>query len=278
MSTPLHLRIRQRIGSALLLAALGAVWIMPTSAVAAGAIAQGFTTSDNTVTGSVIDLKSDSENVAELATSARADQLLGVVGNKSLIELGGGSKQIQVVTSGLTTVLVSDINGSVKTGDKITASPLAGIGMKATQSTTVVGIAQANLDASTATNRTVTALDGKSTDVHIGSIPLQVNVTFYSAKEDKLSPLVPSFLQTLSNSIAGHNVAALRVFIGFFALLAGFLTISVILYAAIHSDIISIGRNPLAQGALRRGLFQVVLTALGILLLTVMVTYIVLSA
>jgi len=213
----------------------------------------------------------------ELAAGVIVDKQVQVALGTRLV-LGGGSKQIQVVTSGLTTVLVSDINGSVKTGDKITASPLAGIGMKATQSTTVVGIAQANLDASTATNRTVTALDGKSTDVHIGSIPLQVNVTFYSAKEDKLSPLVPSFLQTLSNSIAGHNVAALRVFIGFFALLAGFLTISVILYAAIHSDIISIGRNPLAQGALRRGLFQVVLTALGILLLTVMVTYIVLSA
>jgi hypothetical protein len=261
----------------LLLAA--ALWLGSGVALAAGAISQGFsTTESDVVAGSVVDLKSGAQNAAELASSDRNDQLLGIVGNESLIELGGGAKQVQVVTSGLTAALVSDINGDIKTGDKITASPIGGIGMKATQSTTVVGTAQADLDSTGSSSRTIIDKSGESITIHIGSIPVQVNVTYYVASQDKLSPLVPSFMQALSNSIAGHNVPALRVLGSFMALILGFLTATVMLYSAVRSGLISIGRNPMAQSALRKGLLQVVITAFGILLLTLLVIYILLAA
>jgi hypothetical protein len=254
------------------------IWLGSGIAAAAGAISQGFTTSEsNSVVGSVMDLKSGEQNVAELASSERVDQLLGVVGNNSLVELGGGNKQIQVVTSGLTPAIVSDINGAIKTGDKITASPIGGVGMKATQSTTVVGTAQADLSSANTTEKTVQDKTGKSVTVLIGTIPVQVNVTYYVATQDKLSPLVPSFMQSLSNSIAGHNVPALRVLIGFLALVFGFITVGVMLYSAVRSGLIAIGRNPMAQSALRKGLLQVVITAVGILLLTVLVIYVILA-
>lgn len=251
--------------------------LVSSTALAVGAISQGFTTSDSVVTGSVVDLRSDSQNVVELANSSRADRLVGVVGNKSLVELGD-TRQVQVVTSGLAQVLVSDINGTIKTGDRITASPISGIGMKATQSTTIVGAAQASMsNSSGSSQQKVTDKAGKNHTVTVASVPVQINVTYYVSSNDHLSPLVPAFLQSLGDSIAGHNVSALRVVIGFLALLLGFLTVSVILYAAVRSGLIAIGRNPLAQGALRKGLIEVVLTAVGILLLTVMVIYIILA-
>ena len=247
-------------------------------ALATGAISQGFSTDDTTVTGSLMDLQSKAQGVVELANSDRANQLIGVVGNKSLIELGD-SKQIQVVTSGLAVALVSDINGSITTGDRITASPISGIGMKATKSTVVVGTAQAAMSASTDSKKQqITDKKGASHTVTVATIPIQVNVTYFVANDDRLSPLVPSFLQSLGDAIAGQNVSALRVALGFLALLLGFVLVIFILYAAIRSGIVAIGRNPLAQGAVRRGLLEVVLTAAGVLVLTIMVIYVILAA
>ena len=60
--------------------------------------------------------------------------MLGVVINQdsSLLSLSTGKgSEAQVATSGTVPVLVSDINGAVKRGDHITASPIAGVGMRA---------------------------------------------------------------------------------------------------------------------------------------------------
>jgi len=45
------------------------------------------------------------------------------------------------------------------------------------------------------------------------------------------------------------------------------------LYAAIRNQIISIGRNPLAQAELRKGLVDVIVAAIGVLIITVVVVY-----
>jgi len=236
----------------LLPVALAIAWFLPVSAAASGAISQGFTTSDTAIPGTLMSLKSGSQNVAELAGTGNVTQLLGVTGDKPLIELGSGAQQVQVVVSGVTGAFVSDINGGVKTGDKITASPIAGIGMKAKTSTQIVGTAQSNLGDSQATERTVKDSTGKSQKVKIALIALQVNVTYYAVPQDKLGSVVPGFLLNFGSAIAGKDVSALRVLIGFFALLIGFAIVAIMLQSAIRSGIISIGRNPLAQTALRR--------------------------
>ena len=113
---------------------------------AAGAVAQAFATNDTSlVAGTLVTLKSDSANVVEKSTVGSTTQLLGVAANNSLVSLGEGKNQVQVVVSGLTPVLVSNINGNVKVGDKITASPIEGVGMKAMLSSEIIGTAESNL-------------------------------------------------------------------------------------------------------------------------------------
>lgn len=241
------------------------------------AISQGFkTTETDLAAGALVSLTSGSQNTIQLSNTDRVNQLIGVIGDRPLIELSNNDKEAQVVISGTTLTLVSDINGDIKTGDKITASPINGIGMKANASSLVVGTAQSDLGAVTTTQKTVNDKRGQPQTVKIGAVPVQINVTYYVAPQDK-NAFLPPFLQSLANSVAGKEVSAVRVLIASIVLVFGFISIAVLLYSSIRSSIISIGRNPLSEGAVRKSLFEVGATSLGILLVMLIAIYLVLS-
>lgn len=260
------------------LSVVAALLLAPSVVSGLGAISQGFKTSDtNTTVGSLVSFAEHNKTFVQLATSATADQLAGVIGQKPLVALGGGGEQTKVIVSGLTPTLVSDINGNIQVGDKITASPLRGIGMKAVESSQVVGIAESSLSGSSVSTRTVTDKAGKTSQVHIGTISVQVNISYYAAPQSKIDSLVPAFMVNFSSSIAGKDVSPLRVLLGGFCLFVGFLIAALMLQAAVRSGIISIGRNPLAHDALRRSLVDVLITAMGLILVTIIAFYLVLT-
>lgn len=246
------------------------------NAQGAAAIAQGFQTAETNLTpGALMSLKAGSNNSVELANTDRVQRLVGVIGNDSLVELSKAEDTTLVVTSGVTMTLVSDANGAINSGDKITASPIDGIGMKATNSVLVVGTAQASLSSATTQKRTVTKTDGTQTQINIGLIPVQVNVTYYL--EPSQNTFLPPFLQDFANAVSGKEVSPVRVIIAALILLLAFLSIAVLLYSTVKSSIISIGRNPLSEKAVRKGIFQIGFTVLGILLLTLITIYLILT-
>jgi len=250
----------------------------PASAGAVGALSQGFTTTDTSLAaGSLVNLKNKDANEVEKATSDHAEQLIGITADKPLVALGSGGQQVKVVVSGLTPALVSNINGDIKIGDKVAASPIKGLGMKALQSTQVVGIAQSNLADTTTTTEHIKDKNGKVTEVKVGVVSVQVNVSYYAAPRDKLSSIVPTFLVNVGSSIAGKDVSPLRVLIGFSSLLLGFAVTGIMLQAAVRAGIISIGRNPLAHDSLRRSLIDVLVTAVGVLLIAIIAFYLILK-
>lgn len=253
--------------------------LLTAAASASGSLSQAFTTTDTAlVAGTLVDLKSGTANSIEQAVSSRSPQLLGVTASQPLIALGGGNKQAQVVVSGLTATLVSNINGDVRIGDKITASPIQGVGMKAGTSTEIVGTAESNLAGSDVTTRQIKDKSGNMTSVKIGLVAVQVNVSYYALPQSKLNNFVPSFLVNVGSAIAGKDISPLRVLFAFCALIIGFVVAGVMLQAGVRSGIISLGRNPLASGILRRSLLDVLLTSLGLLALGVIVFYLVLTS
>ncbi|TAH35451.1 hypothetical protein EYC59_02210 [Candidatus Saccharibacteria bacterium] len=260
------------------IATVAVVLFLPCSAAALTAISQGFTTDDtNLPAGSVVSLELSQKNKARAASSESAPQLLGVTATQPLVELGSDAKKIQVVVSGEASVLVSDINGEIKAGDKITASPISGIGMKAVEPTQIVGTAQSDLTGAKTTSRTVTDKLGEKKNIHIGVVSLQVNVSYFSGSQSALSNIVPGFLVDVGSSIAGKEVSPLRIMFGFTFLLLGLLIAGIILQAAVRSGIISLGRNPLAHQTLRRGLLDVLLSTLGLIIVTAIVFYLILA-
>lgn len=249
----------------------------PVAAQGNSSIAQQFqTTKKDITTASLVATQQGNNNSIELSNFEHAERLVGVVSENPLIELSDGGSGVQVVTSGLTKVLVSDINGTIASGDKITASPVEGVGMKATDNTTIVGTAQSPLVSSK--TEKIKDKSGKEVSVHIGLVTIQVGVAFYNADTGKKSTFIPAFLQSLANNVAGRNVSPIRVLIAGLILLLLFVSITVLLYSAVRSSIISIGRNPLSEQAVRKSLFQVGATVFAVLLFAVALVYVVLRA
>lgn len=254
------------------------VSIVPAHAQGNSSISQGFQTKDGNISSAaLVSIEKDNSNTIELSATSNKDRLVGVVGDKPLIELSGGTSGVQVVTSGLTLALVSDINGKVVNGDKITASPIEGIGMKATESTMVVGTAQGDLSSVETETREITTRGGTKQKVHIGLLPVQVSVAYYTVPEGAGASFVPSFLQELANSVSGQNVSPVRVLVAALILLLLFVSVTVLLYSAVRSSIISIGRNPLSESAVQKSLLQVGLTVAAVLVFATLVIYLVLT-
>lgn len=268
------LAVRLWVGALLLPLCFGTGQVLAQNGAA---ISQGFaTTETNLVTGALMSLSEESGNTVGLANSDNVEQLVGVLGDRSLIALdSNGSKQVQVVTNGITLALVSDINGDIKTGDKITASPVSGVGMKATESMPIVGSAQADLASIETKETTIQSTDQGEQTIKVGSIPLQVNVTFYETPEDRDATL-PPFLHDFASNLAGKQVSPVRIILAALILLLALLSIAVLLYSAVQSSIISIGRNPLSEAAVHKSLWQVGGIIFGILLLTVIAIYLIL--
>jgi len=247
--------------------------VAPAAAVttSSAAISQSYPTSSSIGAGELVSLAPSGLSGVEPATLNDASDLVGVAADAPALQLSHGTKgSVQVVTGGSATVLVSDANGPVKLGDKITISPLAGIGMKAISSAEIVGTAQRSLSSVKTISEQFKGKDGKQVSVRVGQLPVAVNVVYYSAASSagSISAFVPPFLQSVASSIAGKAVSPLRVLISSVALLLGFISVALMLYAGVRDGVISLGRNPLAADALRRGMVDVMVAALGVLVVT----------
>lgn len=241
-------------------------------------ISQGYSTTDSVSIGSIVSLKANSTDQVSAATTDNANNILGVVINdsNSLLSLSStNSKQIQVGTSGIVEVLVSDINGDIKQGDSITSSSINGVGMKATVNTKVVGIAQESLTSSNSSNQSYTDKAGKTHSVRLGQIAVLVNVTDFFRQPDKT--IIPSAFQNIANTVAGKKVNALPIIISITIFLVTLIVVSSIVYSMIKSSIISVGRNPMSQSAIYRGMLQMSALVVGILAVAVVSIYLVLS-
>lgn len=242
------------------------------------AISQGFTVEGEVTPGAIVSFSEKSKSGAvKIANRDNADRIVGVVSNKPLLELSGGAQQTQVVIGGTAMVLVSNINGDIKYGDKITVSPIGGVGMVATTSGLIVGTASKDFtNVEQVREHKVRDLKGHMRTVKIGLLPVQVNVSYYRAPEDDQTVL-PSFLQQFVNAVAGRPVGLIRSLIALLLLVAGFGSVAVLTYASVRSSIISIGRNPLSAPAVHRSLLEVGLMGGGILLVMVIAVYLVLA-
>jgi hypothetical protein len=182
---------------------------------------------------------------------------------------------VNVSQSGLEQVLVSDINGDIDIGDSITASPITGVGMKATENSKVIGVAQDSFPNSTVQKTTNKDGKGQQQTVKLGQIPVLVSVAYYYKQPDKT--IIPQALQNLANSIAGKKVNSLPIIISAVIFIVTLVIVVSIVYSLIHSSIISVGRNPMSQSAIYRNVIQLSVLVIVILGVAVGSIYMVLT-
>ena len=246
---------------------------------AMASLSQGFATTSVITSGSMVSLDEKASGTVVAADTTNAQRLFGVVvpaSSASISLTGSGTGQVQIVTTGTAGVLVSTQGGEIKSGDYISVSSIAGVGMKASGRTRVIGTAQANFDGKDATaKRSIDDPAGKR-EVALGEIPVVVGVSTYS-KDDLNTYLVPPWLQSISNTLAGKSVSAIRVIIAGLILVVALVSITVLLYSAVRNSIISIGRNPLSRSSVLQGLLQVFGISVMIMAVTTGAMYVVIT-
>ena len=255
------------------LVALLAGAVMVAAVLSHGALAslsQGYNSSATVAAGSLVSLDTKAGSVV-VADLTNVDRLFGVVvpPNSASLSLGGSGNQVQVVTTGSATVLVSTEGGKIAVGDMIAVSSIGGVGEKAPAGKhRIIGTAQADFDGSGSGTAKQTIKDsaGATHEVTIGQIPVVIAVADYTTNAGGQDYQLPAWLQNFSNQLAGGKaVAPIRIIIAGLILLVTLVTVTVLLYAAVRNSIISIGRNPLSRGAVFRGLFVVIGIVLALL-------------
>lgn len=247
------------------------IGLMQGGAAALAPISQEFLSDKPIAQGSIVSLNKDSSENVSTSNMSNVNAIIGVVinGDSSPITLSSNqSNQVQVATSGVIPVLVSDINGPISLGDEITASPIDGVGMKATDNAKVVGIAQGDLaSSSNHTQQTYTDKQGQKHTILIGQVAVLVDVSYFFKQPDK--SVIPPAIQNIANALAGKTVNPLPIIVSLVIFLITMIVVVTLIYTMIHGSIISVGRNPMSQAAIYRNLIQ--LSALVVVILAVAV-------
>lgn len=260
------------------LSALLLTILLPVAVSAASTITQGYTAKEDLALGSIVSLENNTSDQVIAASSKNVDNILGVVVNADsspILITNGQESQVQVATSGIAPVLVSNINGEIRQGDQITASPIKGVGMKATSNTKVVGIAQGEPRNNTKSPQSYTDEQGNKQQIILGEVPVMLGVAYYFKQPEKT--IIPSAVQNVANAIAGKTVNTVPILISAGIFVITMIVVVSIIYSMIRSSIISVGRNPMAQSAVYRGVIQLSALVLGILSVAFISIYLILT-
>lgn len=228
-----------------------------TSSVAAQTAAtQTYMSDDRIEPGTLVSLQPGESEWVEVANLDNSDRLFGVVVRQtdSTIRLREQENGLFVTTLGKARAYVTDFNGPVRSGDTLTVSPIAGVAMKSTNDDdSIVGTALSDYDVEegTLTTKEVRNSEGETQVANIGAINIQVN------PEQGGMSIIPSFLASFGESVAGQPVSSFRLFTALAVMVVTLAASSVLLFGAIRSAIVAIGRNPLSKSFVYKGLFQV---------------------
>lgn len=260
--------------------AAGLVLAVTLGPAAMATLSQGYPAAAAFPDGSLVVLNTQSGSV-ELANLNNVDQLFGVVVPTVAASGSAPAGEVQVASTGVANVLVTNVGGAVHIGDYLSASPIAGVAqVAATQNVRVIGTAQANFSGSGSgvTTQAVKDASGHTRQAAIGEIPVAINTTQYAPSAGGRAPYaVPNWLQSAANATAGKSVSPLKVIVAVLVLALALLCITVLLYSSIRNSLISIGRNPLSKSSILRGLAQVVGIAVAILIASAIAVFVILE-
>jgi hypothetical protein len=232
--------------------------------------------------GMIVGLKKDDLRKVEAINYDQFEAIHGVVigANDSNVILGREDEKIYVAKVGRYMVLVSDQTGDVSPGDYVTVSAVSGIGMKATQNDPVVLGKAMEAFKSSDKNQvigTATLKDASGKERHINIGHITVDVSIGKNPKLKTDDSLPQMLRRASELIAGKPVAPVRVYMSLVVLVLATMIAGSLIYSAVRSSLIAIGRNPLSKKSIIRGLFQVVLIGLMVFLSGVFGVYLLLK-
>lgn len=241
-----------------------------------GAISRGYSSTDAGLSVGMIAKISPNtaaeDRKVERATINEPGRVVGVVTtiNDSTVTLATSKDSVYVDDAGNVNAYVSDINGVVARGDRLTLSPLNGVLAKLGNSSSdpVFGVALEDLQTSKSTNYSV---KGSSKSAHVGKIRVS-----FDKNGVKVTQTSDSSLRHLGRSLVGKDISEVRVLLALLLFIVAMVSSGVILYGAVSSALAALGRNPLAKIEIRRELLRVMGIAFVVLFVGLVGVYILL--
>lgn len=228
--------------------------------------------------------RDDQSNEVIPAVSANRDRMLGVaIESPSTAMVGDEAVElevypVEVATSGTVWLTVSDINGVIRAGDSLTASPIEGGAMRATSSGKVIATAlsdfSVNVDGATTT--TITDKNGERQTIRIGRILVTIAVADYAPKVGSDSTGFIGSITAILDRLGADEVSRGQTISAAIIGLIAVLVIIVLMFAVVGNSVRAIGRNPLARRSIAGALIFAVTTSLAVLLVAAGAIFIVL--
>lgn len=233
--------------------------------------------------GMIVGLTSEDPRKVEPINNDDYDRVHGVVvnANESAVLLGREEDKVFVATSGGPfPTLVGSQGGGIKAGEYVAVSSVNGIGMRAGDNEPVIlGKANEDFDPSNKdqiiSSATVTDQNGNQQTLAIGIV--EVDISIGKNPLLKSNNDLPDALRRASEAIAGKPVSPVRVYLSLVVLLMAAGIAGSLIYSAVRSSVIAIGRNPLSKRSIMRGLFQVVIIGILIFLSGIFGVYLILN-
>jgi hypothetical protein len=262
----------------LCLVAFGA--FVPAAARSASAIAKGYASDDTGLqpgmTVALSDAGTADKPKVKRAAQDDEEKIIGVatLPESELLTIASGEKSVYVQITGEADAFVSDLDGEIKKGDLLTISPVLGVLTKANRTTaTVLGIALEDFDASKAETKTVEGENGPR-EVKIGKTKINLD---HKAASNQQADSTDSSLERLGRAVVGRNdVTEIQVIAGLTVFLIVLVTEGAIMYGAISSSIMALGRNPMAHKIILGELVRVLAIAFGVLIVGLAAIYVIL--
>ena len=237
-------------------------------------IVRGYGTKDTDMaTGmavSLTDQSDDANPTIERLTENNKLRFAGVITEPTdtVAALPSTTSNIPVVAEGSITVFTNTAKGTIKKGDTLTASSIAGtLSKTGPDSSLIIGTASEDFNESKAQTKQVT-INGSSKDIKVGLQKVEISPKLYaSVSQNK------PFIVRVGEGVTGRPISTLQAV----AALAVFLMVIIVeaawVYAGIKNSFIAIGRNPLSKQAVYRQLLQVAFFALAIFVFGAFVIY-----
>lgn len=234
--------------------------------------------------GSIVQIDPKDSNRVLIATKQENKLIYGVVIDPHLLSLTISSiafkHQVYVATTGSYNVMVSDEGGTIEPGDYITVSSINGVGMDVDGTgAQVIGQAVRAFDGKTDSTGKVDLKDksGKTIKtVNLGVVPVNINIQVNPNKQSTKTNL-PDFLERTGQAIADKPVSNAKLYISAAIVLLSVIVSLTIMYIGIRKGMISIGRNPLSKGAVYRGMAEVIISGMLILVIGMFAVYLLLK-
>ncbi len=247
--------------------------------VAAGGVTQGFKAKTSLPTGAIVSLAENSSNTVEKATLENEKSLVGVTAaaKDALIDLQPAGSEIRVSVNGDTSLLVTNLNGDIESGDQLVVSPLAGIAMKNSpdlaNNKIVATASQAFVkDKGEVKEFEVEQADGSKKKVVVGRISAKLLLGERTAATQQSQ----NSLVSIAEKLTGKPTNSIRLIASTVVSVSTFALAGVILNSSVKGSFISLGRNPLSKNSIFSSLLKVALLVIVIIAMGLTTAYLIL--